>query len=152
MCKLCLTTQIFSKNEPLTPPLDWGLMTVLVLVAFPDPHSELHEPQELHDDTWQSVTGEKNFEEIQTFVQLQIMCDFAACQWRVTGLTETKQFAAQPRFVTPLPVLQSCHFSPTTLANCQIFCTKKILRILFYPHEKLVNLSSRRRRTGLGLF
>ena len=34
-------------------------MTVLVLVAFPDPHSELQEPQELHDDTWQSITGAK---------------------------------------------------------------------------------------------
>ena len=34
-------------------------MTVLVLVAFPDPHSELQEPQELHEDTWQSITGEK---------------------------------------------------------------------------------------------
>ena len=34
-------------------------MTVLVLVAFPDPHSELQEPQELHEDTWQSITGAK---------------------------------------------------------------------------------------------
>ena len=41
----------------LTPPLDWGLMTVLVLVAFPDPHSELHVLHELHEDTWQSITG-----------------------------------------------------------------------------------------------
>ena len=32
-------------------------MTVLVLVALPDPHSELQEPQELHEDTWQSITG-----------------------------------------------------------------------------------------------
>ena len=46
-------------NVVLTPPLDGGLMTVLVRVAFPDPHSELHEPQELHEDTWQSITGEK---------------------------------------------------------------------------------------------
>ena len=34
-------------------------MTVLVLVALPDPHSELQEPQELHEDTWQSITGEE---------------------------------------------------------------------------------------------
>ena len=49
---------MMSTSLVLTPPLDCGLMTVLVLVAFPDPHSELHEPQELHDDTWQSITGE----------------------------------------------------------------------------------------------
>ena len=34
-------------------------MTVLVLVALPDPHSELQEPQELHEDTWQSITGQR---------------------------------------------------------------------------------------------
>ena len=32
-------------------------MTLLVLVALPDPHFELQELHELQEDTWQSITG-----------------------------------------------------------------------------------------------
>ena len=48
-------------------------MTVLVLVAFPDPHSELHEPHELHEDTWQSITGEKRL--LNSVFASTNMCD-----------------------------------------------------------------------------
>ena len=34
-------------------------MTLLVLVALPEPHFELQELHELQEDTWQSITGEK---------------------------------------------------------------------------------------------
>ena len=32
-------------------------MTLLVLVALPEPHFELQELHELQEDTWQSITG-----------------------------------------------------------------------------------------------
>ena len=110
-------------------------MTVLVLVAFPDPHSELHEPHELHEDTWQSITGEKNAncdftivfwadEEMNQGSASQKPC--LICQLVVAGgVTETKRSVAQPRFVTPLPVLQSYHLSPAELQNVKSYTQRK---------------------------
>ena len=52
-------------------------MTLLVLVALPEPHFELQELHELQEDTWQSITGgNENVMEVTehgNFIQIQIL-------------------------------------------------------------------------------
>ena len=98
---------------------------------------KLQEPQELHEDTWQSITGQKirhykrwdfilhshdsilsQWKMFKIFRQSQIMYNFPGLLVVLAGLTQTKPFVAQPRFVTQLPVSQSYHLSPT-IAKCQ---------------------------------
>ena len=58
-------------------------MTLLVLVALPEPHFELQELHELQEDTWQSITGgNENVMEVTehgNFIQIQIQTNINVC-------------------------------------------------------------------------